>query len=534
MRPPRLHAALETWLAQVRRRVRVRRGLLWMTAGAVAWGGAGAGVMLLARVRPLGWEEEVVLVSLPLALMVPFLAGALQKLPSELVARAADRDLAAADRLGTAVEFAGGDGAALAAHQAADAARYAIAHDPRRAAPLRVPHRRIWMAAGLAAAVALLAFVENPMDAVLERQAAERKLLEQAAQDVERGAREVDAAPIAEEQKRELVEELDQLARELRDAASIEEALKELLQAQRRLAAMQDGDHIATKTLTSSFERSLENDPLAPGLSGSAQEQLRELAAKMDQLGAGERNAAAERLQQLAESVQAMDPELAAALAAASTALSDGGDPEALADAASALAATLGAIAAQESVAASAASLGALGDQLAAAQAALAQAGQGQGQAAGEGEGAGAGQGQGQGQGQGAGGQNQGTGVGAGGAAGTNANSATGATGGAAQPDGTGRNASKPSDDAPIFDPIFGDEIAERLRVGGNNQGGRDTELGTQIGAGRDGHILIPYSYVYPEWSARAARTVDTLAIPASLRSFVRAYFRSLAPKETS
>ena len=97
---------------------------------------------------------------------------------------------------------------------------------------------------------------------------------------------------------------------------------------------------------------------------------------------------------------------------------------------------------------------------------------------------------------------------------------------------GTGNNPSKAGDDAPIFDPIFGQEIADRLRVSGTNQGGRDTELGTQIGQGRDGEILIPYSFVYPEWSARAARSVDTLPIPASLRAFVRSYFRSLAPEE--
>ncbi len=117
-----------------------------------------------------------------------------------------------------------------------------------------------------------------------------------------------------------------------------------------------------------------------------------------------------------------------------------------------------------------------------------------------------------------------------GGGGGTNANTLPPGRGGAGNANGTGNNPSRPGDDPPVYDPIFGAEIAEQIRVSGANQGGRAQEIGTQIGRGTHGEILIPYSYVYNAWSDRAARSVDTLTIPASLRAFVRSYFRSLEP----
>ena len=91
---PRLGA----WLQQVRRRVRVRRGLLWMGAGLVVWAAASVALLLLARVEPLGWEEVVVVAALPVAAIGPFIAGLVQPLPLHLTARAADRARCAAGR----------------------------------------------------------------------------------------------------------------------------------------------------------------------------------------------------------------------------------------------------------------------------------------------------------------------------------------------------------------------------------------------------------------------------------------------------
>ena len=531
--PARVHG----WLIPVRRRVRLRVALRWSCAGMVGWGAGSLGFMLLARIRPLGWEEPAILFTLPVVVVAAFLAGAVQRLPLDLVARAADRDLKAADRLGTAVGFDETRRIGLEHAQAADAARFAGAHNPRLAAPLRLPSRRLLMGALLGASVALLMVIENPMDAVLGRRAAERELLEQAAEDVERGARDVEEANISEEEKRELVRELERLARELQQDESIEQGLQDVLDAQRRLTALQQGDHIAAKTLSRSFERSVQGNPLAPGLSGSASEQLSQLAGQMDALSGKQRDAAADRLNRFSDSMQGVDDPLSSAMQDAAAALAAAGDPAALGRAASALSASAANIAAQESVAASAAQLGTLGEQLAAAQAALAQA-QARGETPGLGDmglgNQGLGEGQGAGQGQGAGGNQgqQGTTAGGGGAQGTNADSARGATGGAAQPDGPGSNRSSDSGDAPVFDPVFGQDIADRLRVSGVDQGGRKTDLGTQIGSGRKSEVLIPYSSVYSAWSSRAARTVDTLTIPASLRAFVRSYFDSLAPKE--
>jgi hypothetical protein len=82
-----------------------------------------------------------------------------------------------------------------------------------------------------------------------------------------------------------------------------------------------------------------------------------------------------------------------------------------------------------------------------------------------------------------------------------------------------------------IFNPILGGEPAERLQAEGNvDPSGEQTVTGRQLGQGAEGNALVPYREVYPEYSSRAARTVEQLPVPASLRTFVRSYFESLAP----
>jgi hypothetical protein len=485
--------------------------------------------------RPLGWEETAILVTLPVVVTATFLKGALQRLPINLVARAADRDLTAADRFGTTVGFDSAPRLGLQDAQAEEAALFAAARKPRLAAPLRVPGRRILIGAVLGASVGLLISIENPMDAVLERRAAERRLLESAADEVERGARNIERADISQHEKEELVRELEGLAEGLKQDESIEEGLQEVLESQRRLSALQQGDPIAAKTLMRSFERSVQEDPLAPGMSGSASEQLSSLAGRMESLPGKQRKAAAARLSAFSESMQGVDDSLSSAMREAATAVAAAGDPQALGRAASALESSAASVAAQETVTATAAQLGTLGEQLAAAQAALAQA-QARGEQPGIDEDLALGtQDFGEAPGEepvpGAKGE-QGTGSEGEGARGTNVDGAQGGTGGSGQAGGSGDGRSGDSGDASVFDPVFGREIADRLRVSGVDQGGRRTDLGTQIGAGRKSDVLIPYSYVYSAWSSRAARTIDTLTIPASLRAFVRSYFESLAPEE--
>ncbi|MGH2767923.1 MAG: hypothetical protein ACRDIF_03085, partial [Actinomycetota bacterium] len=95
---------LERWLHHVRRRVRIRMGVRWTVTALVAWGAGSALVLAIARGVPLGWERTAALAALPLLLVAGFAAGAVRRLPLALVARAADKELAGADRLATAVD----------------------------------------------------------------------------------------------------------------------------------------------------------------------------------------------------------------------------------------------------------------------------------------------------------------------------------------------------------------------------------------------------------------------------------------------
>ncbi|MGH2734926.1 MAG: hypothetical protein ACRDKZ_05055 [Actinomycetota bacterium] len=510
---------LNSWLEKVRRRVRLRRALGWAVWAGLAWGALALALMIAARLSPLGWERRAAWWGLPVAIVVGFVLGATRRLPLVLAARAADRDLAGNDRIATAAELAPTSGGALDERQVAETTRWATTSSLAKAAPLRVPKRPLASALALAACIALLTFLPNSMDEIIERRRTEQELVAATAEAIERDAEAIERAEELDPvERRRLVEQLKRLAEQLRESRSVQDALDELQRAETRLLAQQSGDHLAAKTLTGSFEQTLATQPLAPGAGDSVPEQLRALAAQTNP-SEEQLQSAGERLNELAGALQSSDPALSSAIESAAAALASGqADPDALAQAAEAWSESQGRIAAQEAVASAGARLGSLQQGLAAAAAAQAQ-GQAQGQ----------GQGQGQGPGQGPG--SPGSQAGQGGSAGTNAPFGNPATGGAAQPDGSGFNPSN-TKGAPVYDPVFGSGVAERLRVTGNRSGKREQIVGFEKGGGKKSPILVPYEQVYAQWSARAARSVEVLSIPASLRALVRDYFESLAPEE--
>ncbi|HVL51314.1 MAG TPA: hypothetical protein VM754_07445, partial [Actinomycetota bacterium] len=105
------------------------------------------------------------------------------------------------------------------------------------------------------------------------------------------------------------------------------------------------------------------------------------------------------------------------------------------------------------------------------------------------------------------------------------------ATGGPGRPQGTGNNASTEVGESPIYNPIPGSDPAERIQARGDvDPSGEQSVTGRQLGPGAGGDALVPYREIYPEYSNRAARAVEQMPVPASLRTFVRSYFESLAP----
>jgi tetratricopeptide (TPR) repeat protein len=541
-----MRRSLDVWLTSVRRRIRLRRGLRWAVAGVIAWAGAALVIMVAARIIPLGWERSVAAFAAA-AVVIAAMAGVFKKLPRFLAARAADNDLSAADRIGTAVDLlTEGRTAGLAPAQIAGATKWAAASSVGKASPIRIPMRRSAVALGLSAVVGALFLIPNPMDRVIEKRRAEAAILKERAADLQKKAEEIERSDISPEEKKKLVEELNELAKKVASSESIDQALKELAKLEGKLSELQKSDHLELKALAKAFERNVEGKPLASGVSGKTPEQLRQLAELLPQLSQSEKEDAAQRLEAFAKSLENSDPETAAALKEAAGALKEGGDPEALRGAAEKLDEAAAKIAAQDEIAASRADLGDLREELADAKEALenaegTRAGEAEGQSpdrtgrpGNEGEGQGQrGEGQSPGQNQG-GAQNQqgqrGAGSPSGTVSGANSPTADPATGGPGTPSGSGNNPSTEVSESEVFDPIFGN-TAERIQAEGERQaGGRETTVGNREGGGAGGPVTVPYRSVYPAWSARAARTVQTLPIPASLRSYVRSYFASLAP----
>lgn len=524
---------LRAFVAAVRRRVRARRALLYAAGGLVLWGASAVALLVVARLAPLGWERPAAALLGPVLVGARVAVGLAKRLTPLLAARAADSDLAADDRLATAYELlAKPSRSSLEEAQLDDAAATIAGVPAGRASPLRLPRTRLAIAAALVTVAALLLYLPNPMDEVVSRRRAERALLEEESQELLREAQQVEKAPLAEAESERLVRRLRKLAAELQSAPSLEEALDRVAETEARLASESLPDHLASRALMASFERSLERSPLSSGLSGSVPEQLAALAAQAAEMGTGERAAASSRLEGLAASLAAADPRLASTLAEAAGSLAAGGDPSALDAAAGTWNESLARLSAQDALTSARGSLAGLRARLSSGQAALAAgklpgAGQGQGSGQGQGQGQGSGQGQGQGQGAGLGGQGGG---GAGRVGGNQANSAGAGRGGPGSADGVGSTPRRPSGDAPVYDPIFGDAAGEDVRVSGNKGPGRSQTVGAGLGPGSEGEVLVPYRSVYARWSRRAADNVEALAIPASLRDYVRAYFESLAP----
>lgn len=529
--------AMSRWLSAVARRIRVRRAGRWVCFSLLAWGVAGLVVLGVGRLLPLGWERPAVLVSAAAAVVIGGAIGLLLPLPGRLVARSADRDLDSRDRIITAVELqerpTTDDVGEL---QVASTEGYLSRIATKEAAPMRLPVASSRAVLVIVALVGLLLGIPNPMDAVAQRRAEAAAELERRADEVREQAERLEDSALSEEEKALAVEELEDLARRLEEADDLRAGLEEIARSESRLQSLQRSDQLAAKTLLANIDRSLEEDPLADGAEGSLADQLDDLAELLPRLATDERAEAADRLDQMAANLETTDTDLAEDLRDAAAALREGDDPGALDTAAESAREAQKRISGQESLSSARTALQEARASLQEASERIASgAAQGsgdgsdqrpggsqQGEEAGEGEGS---------SGEGGSGSTPGTGQRSGSSAGNGeGDGASGQSGEGAGSGGREGGTGASDVDTRVFDPILGGEIAEELRVKGELGEGPQTTMGREPGLTSPGRILIPYSSVYPAWSARAARTVEVLPIPASLRSFVRDYFTALEP----
>lgn len=302
----------------------VRRRLRWSWAWATTqWAGPFVAVLALSlvvvgRLWPVAWPEPsalAVAVALPLVVLV---AALVLRIPDLLAARAADRGLDTRDAFVIAVELdeASSNGnPELVERVRTRAAALAAGASARRAIPTPVAGRRLLGIGAIGLIAVALAWLPNPQDDRRAREAAEQAELDQTADRVEEAARDVEDPDV--------LEALQRAEEALREAGSLDEGLTALQEAQAALEAQVPSDHMATKAAAVGLDRSLETAPLSAGLSGSAEDQLSQLAQSLPETPE-EQAALADRLEDLATTQSVGNPEASDALSQAAAAIAAG------------------------------------------------------------------------------------------------------------------------------------------------------------------------------------------------------------------
>lgn len=567
-------------------RFRRRRLLveLWAgTAGALAvWGAVGTGVAAVNLLLPGLSSAQVRLAGI--LLIAPILAGLgiyLARLGwGDLrVARLVDLSAGLKDRLTTAVELSQGRiRSPFADRQLADALAAASAVPPARAFPWRWRPLR-WAAAALLAALFFwLALQPNPRDRLLAREAEARQAIAAVQANIEQLRGELGTSPNPTPELQQAREQLERLSRELAEAGpNREQALARLGEAQQNLAGQLNPRAQAERFGLDRLARELERSGQAPGLGerfgqGDRQapaETLENIAGRLGELSAENREALAQALEQAAQTLRGINPALAERLQQAADALRRG-DLEAARQAlqeAGQLAGEVGRrVEGQERLARVVGRLEAERRQLAGQDqpGALARAqGQqpGQGQQAGQGAQAGnqGGQGQqapGDGQGaqgragdqgsqgqagqgaqpgQGAGSNQPGAGAGFSGQTSGNVAGTTAPT----SPGGVATGSSRPLTDRPgttatgeldaVYAPVqrLGSSGQTAFIPGQQSPGPVERQQGD--GPVEVGQMLVPYQEVVGQYQAAAGRALDSGYVPGPLKDLVKAYFDSLS-----
>lgn len=511
------------------RRIRFRIRLAWLasTAQQVAPYLGLAIVALLAADWLTEWDSSVrwsvaALGGLSIGLVV---RAATFHISEWETARAAERGLGARDALTTALEF---DEGGNDVHQAIqdEANRIAASSDPAAAIPVRAQPDRLRQL-GLAAAIALVIAFLPPFSDTPALSSDLGAALEAEAKEVERIAEAIAAEDV--DNAEEIIAELERLAEELRLAESLEQALQSLEDANTRLDAKVDPGFLAQKAAVQGLARDLALRPLVGGSTLDAASQFKELAESLNQLSEPELRALEDRLNDLAQSQAAGNPQLSSQLSQAASSLAAGdmaGAQQALADAADGQNAGVSDARSQQAITETQNALDAMQARLGSLSSSAAP-GDGGGTGEGTQPGGQAGElggGEGGQQGTGAGrpsGQISGVAPGEGGAAGQGGLGTVG--------DGDGTDYGTSVETSTVYDPADLGSVSDLLQV---HIGGGDAQ-GEIIGAGdaptQQGESIVPYASVLPQYLNQAADALAALRLPPSMRTIVQTYFAQLA-----
>lgn len=497
-------------LAPVVWRMRIGRLAKGFSRGALAGVSCAALLTLASFLAPIE-RAGVWAAASALAVCALFCAvGMLWPVRSNDAARVADA-CGLKERVCTALEHAPSGPMTSLLHK--DALRALRETDFRRAIAVRVEKRPLLLGLGLAALVALSAFLPNPQDAVLRERARFAGEMDELAQRAESGAEELDKTMYTMEELQELRRALSELARDLRASADERDAYEAIDRARRASEEERaSGRERANQSLSSALADA--------GLSGAAR-------------------ALSSNEEAIARALESLEPQSAAQnLAQAAGALS-GAQADSVRAAANAM---LGGDVSGAAQALSRASAGVPGDMdslLRALSAALSSAqnvasaspsGAQTGEGTSDGGSSGGGSNGGGASGNGAGTSEAGGGQGNGGGAGQGAtNEEQGGSGGqsGAQGAGDGSMQYQQATYETIYDPTRLDASGESSRLTGQTGEGESQSVELGFGEGERGGD-VPVGTYAGEYAQAAARAADAQNLPDSLKSYIDEYFSSL------
>lgn len=518
-------------LSNWQRRLRLQRTLSWSLRGLALGFAVGlilgtVGVLQARLVR----TEFLILIA-ALTVVMPLLAGLIAYLlPIERVkaARTFDRVFHLNERISTALEMHGKPFHPMLQQQLDDALTSARNVNPSRDLPLKFNWREGVLALVFAGLLTLVWFrgeewfqaaqrVRNVEEAVAEQQQQIEELLTEINNN----------EALTEEQKEALSEPLEQALNELEQNPSMESSVSVLTNTGEQLQAMSDPQTVQTTQALQQTGQELASQEGSP-LEGVGEEladgNFVNAAAEManidvSQLDAGEAQQLSDQLEQMADALEATNPELAEKLNEAAEALQRG-DYDA----------------AQRALDEAAQEMMETGQQVAFSQQAD-QAAQEMQQGAGQVMAAGGGQ-------QSQQGQTQAGQQGENGQSGQNSGDA-GSGSGSGEADGS----SSPGDEAgssPIEQDATSDggesayeQIYAPQFVGGENGESlglpSSGEEGDVIGQGpttpsEDGESLVPYTEVYSQYETVNQEAIENGNVPFEFLQIIRNYFDSLEP----
>ncbi len=534
---------LKQQLRQWNGRRQMRDALLWLPRGLLAGLLLGVVLATVARFRPLLTNQETGYAAGGLALLGLLLAALILLLRrTDLLqqARFADRQFLLKERASTAVEIHTQRLEAtptFADLQLNDTLTAVQRVDAATMLPFKI-NRQDWLVVLLALILlGTSVLLPNPQESALLKSRAIQESIEEQVEALEALQEEIIQNPeLTDEQQEELLEPIQSALEGLQEGSlSQEEAVATLSEAEadlRELAAENDqtnlqqslqdaGQPLADNQNSASLGQNLQNGNLSQAGAAAAQ-----LADSLPTLSDEELAELAQDLAETAASLQDVDSELAAQLAAAAEALQNGD----IAAAQQALQQAAGTLQQRAQSSAAASQANAAASQLGEGRQEVAQAGQGSQAGQGEqAEGSGQGEGEGQGQGQGGGqGQGQGSGEGSGQGEGTGQGGNQGVGQGGPGPGG-GHAENVYAPDLVDLSGFEGEDIELPAECIANpaDCGGLLSENPTEFG---DEQSIVPYEQVFGDYQDAANEALADDYIPLGLKGYIRDYFSSLEP----